>query len=130
MIEIDRGLVPIEDLPDDTAQVFFYSKARQPDEERAADAPFAERRPDIEIFQIDAGTALPSGVVIEVQGEPGGLVVPFRDDAVKTRLRPETVAEKIGFGGANGVRLALIFSQFPYEREDEWDVGGFGRSKG
>src|SRR5206468_254802 len=85
---------------------------------------------DIEILEVDAGVAAPGGIVVEVEGEAGGCsgvgVRQFGDDAVEAFGEPEAVAEKVGFGGVDGVGFALVGGEVADEGEDLRDVGWGG----
>ena len=85
---------------------------------------------DVEVFEIDAGVATPGGVVVEVKSEADGDsragFVPLGDEAVEAFGGAEAVAQKIGFGGVNGVGFALVRSEFADEGEDLRNVSGCG----
>lgn len=125
LVEVDSGLVPVEDVPL-KAIAAFEGDGGEAAEEGFGDAFATELGADEEVFEMDASVAAPGGIEGEVEGEGGGLVVPLGDEAGEDFLRAETVAEEVGFGGDDGVRLALVGGEVADEGEDLGDVGGGG----
>ncbi len=72
MVEVDGGLVPVEDGPLEAGAAFGYGDGCDAGEEGFADSLPAVRGADVEVFEVDAGVAAPGGVVVEVEGEAGG----------------------------------------------------------
>jgi hypothetical protein len=130
VVEVDRGLVPIEDAPLEARAAFGYGDSCDAGEEGFADSLPAMFGTDVEIFEVDACVAAPGGVVVEVEGKAGGRRgVCFRqlgDDAVEAFGFAEAVAEEIGFGGVDGVGFAFVGGEVADEGEDLRDVGGSG----
>src|SRR6202044_2456795 len=85
-------------------------------------------RGHVEVFEVDARVTAPGGVVVEVEGEAGrsgGACFRYvGDDAVEAFGGAEAVAEQVGFGGEDGVGLALVGGEVADEGEDLGDVGG------
>ena len=79
---------------------------------------------------MDAVVAAPGGVVVEVEGEAGGLLSDFGDEAVEAWGGAEAVAEEVGFGGEDGFGFALVGGEVADECEDLGDVGGGGWADG
>ena len=61
--------------------------------QRLADAQAAKLGLDKEIFQINTRTALPGGVIEEIECEPGRLAILLGNQAVIDRIRPKPVAQ-------------------------------------
>ncbi len=82
-------------------------------EEGVGDTFAAELWADEEVFEVDASVAAPCGVEGDVEGQAGGLwnfvFDPLGDEAGEDFLRAEAVAKEVGFGGLDGVGLALVF---------------------
>ena len=112
MVEVDGGLVPVEDGPLVARAAFGYGDGGDAGEEGFADSLSAMFGGDVEVFEVDAGVAAPGGVVVEVEGEAGGDdcagFVQVGDDAVEAFGGAEAVAEEVGFGGEDGVGFALV----------------------
>ena len=72
LVEIDGGLVPVEDVPLE-AVAAFEGDGSEAAEEGFGDSSAAELGTDEEVFEVDAGVAAPCGVKGEVEGERGGL---------------------------------------------------------
>ena len=75
LIEVDGRLVPVEDGPfhaPAAARVGEFSELKQ---QGLADALAAEFGAHEEVFEVEAGFREEGGVVKEVEGEPGRLVV-------------------------------------------------------
>ena len=83
-----------------------------------------------EVFDVDAGVAAPGGVVVEVErkacGDGVAGLFQLGDEDVEARRGSEagweSVAEEVGFGGVDGVGLALVLGERANEGEDERDV--------
>ena len=121
LVEVDGGLVPVEDVPLESVATLEGDGGKAA-EEGFGDASAAELGTDEEVFEVDAGVAAPRGVEGEVEGEGGGLghsvFGPFGDEAGEDFLRAEAVAEEVGFGGYDLVGLALVGGQVADESED------------
>ncbi len=128
-VEVDGGLVPVEDVPLEAVAV-LEGYGGEVAEEGFGDSSAAELGADEEVFEVDAGVAAPGGVEGEVEGEGGGLGYsvfgPLGDEAGEDFLRAEAVAEEVGFGGYDGVGLALVGGEVADEGEDLGDVVGCG----
>ena len=72
--------------------------------------------------------ALPGGVVVEVEGEAGGLALPLGEEDVEAGDGAEAVAVEIGGGGADGVGLFLVDGELADEAEDGGDILGSGEA--
>src|SRR5271168_3574033 len=127
MVEVDGGLVPVEDAPFVARAAFGYGDSGDAGEEGFADSLPAILGVDIEVFEIDAGVAAPGRVVVEVEGEAGGRsgvgVGQLGDDAVEALGFAEPVAEEVGFSGEDGVGFALVFGEVAYELQDLRNIG-------
>ena len=117
LVEVDGGLVPVEDVPLE-AVAALEGDGGEVAEEGFGDASAAELWADEEVFEVDARVAAPGGIEGEVEGEGGGMAVPFGDETGEDFLRAEAVAEEVGFGGYYGVGLALVGSEVADEGED------------
>ena len=121
LVEVDGGLVPVEDVPLEAVAALEGDRGEAA-EEGFGDASAAELGADEEVFEVDACVTAPSGVEGEVEGEGGGfgysVFGPLGDEALKDRARAEAVAEEVGFGGYYGVGLALVGSEVADEGED------------
>jgi hypothetical protein len=130
VVEVDGGLVPVEDAPLVAGAAFGDGDGGDADEEGFADSLPAMLGADVEVFEIDSGVAAPGGVVVEVEGEAGGggsvVFGEVGDDAVEAFGFAEAVAKEIGLGGEDGVGLALVGGEVADEGEDLGDVGGCG----
>src|SRR5207249_6083159 len=96
-------------------------------EEALADSLAAELRTHEEVFQVQAGAAEPGGVVIEEQGEAGGLPIPLRDEDAELGFGAEAVSREVRLRRGHGLRLALVGGEFADELEDQLDVARGGR---
>jgi len=92
VVEVDGGLVPVEDGPLVAGTAFGYGDGCDASEQCFADSLPAMLRVNVEVFEVDAGVAAPGGVVVEVEGEAGGGGVDLGDDAVETFGLAEAVA--------------------------------------
>ncbi len=52
--------------------------------------------------------AAPGAIAGEEEGKAGSSLIQLSDDAAEAGCRAEAVAEQVGFGGENGVRLTLV----------------------
>src|SRR5207247_543516 len=66
-IEIDGGLVPVQDRPLETAAAALLGELRQAREDRLADALAAQLGLYKQIFEIDSGTGEKGRIVVEKQ---------------------------------------------------------------
>jgi hypothetical protein len=83
--------------------------------------------PPMTVFDIDAGSAAPGRVVVEVESEACGEGIEFGHQAVEAARFGEAVAEQVGGVGDGGAGLVLVFGEFTDEGEDLGDVvGGCG----
>src|SRR5579862_8313863 len=82
---------------------------------------------DVEVFEVNAGVALPCGVVVEIKCKAGGNgsagFDQLRDDAVEALRFGEAVAEQVGLGGENCVGFAFVLGKIADEAKDLWNVG-------
>ena len=126
VVEVDGGLIPVEDGPLVARATFGYGDGGDVGEERFADSLPAMFGADVEVFEVDASVAAPCGVAVEVESETCGGAVDFGDDAVEAPGGAEAIAEEVGFGGKDGVGFALVGGEVADEGEDLGDVGGCG----
>lgn len=122
VVEVDGVLVPVEDVPLEAGAAFDDGDTGDLGEEGFADAFAAMRGIDKEVFEMDAVVALPGGVVVEVEGEAGGLSEPVCDEDVEAGDGAEAVAMEAGGGGEDGVGLALVDGELANKSEDDGDV--------
>jgi len=134
LVEVDGGLVPVEDRPFVAWAAFGYGDGGDAGEESFADSLAAMLGSDVDVFKVDAGVAAPGGVVVEVEGEACGdgcvSVGQVGDEAVEALGFAEAVAEEVGFGGVDGVGFALVGGEVADEGEDLRDVGRGGGAEG
>src|SRR4051812_40459809 len=83
-----------------------------------------------QVFEIDAGAALPRRVVVEIEREARRLPVPFGDDALKFHVGAKTVAEQVGLAGDRRLWSTLVFRQIMDEVQDQARVLRSGRPNG
>src|SRR5882757_4736261 len=122
MVEVDGGLVPVEDAPFEARATLGDSNGGDARKQRFANALAAKDRTDEEVFEIDARVASPGGVAVEVEGKACGCAVVLGHEAMETAGLGEAVAVKVGLGGEDGVGLALILGQLADEGENLGDV--------
>jgi hypothetical protein len=126
-VEVDGGLVPVEDVPLE-AVTALEGDGGETGEEGLGYASASEFGADEEVFEVDAGVAAPGGVEGEVEGHSCRDAVPLGNQALEDGARAEAVAEEVGFGGDGGFRGALVFGEFADEGEHFGSVGGGGFS--
>ena len=105
VVEVLGGEVPVEDVPLEAGAALDDGDGGNLGEERLADTALAEVGEDEKVLEVDAVMALPGGVVVEVEGEAGGLVLPLSEEDVEAGDGAEAVAVEIG-GGGRGRRRA------------------------
>ena len=123
-IEIDGRRVPVQHLPLQAQAALFDGDGRDPLEQRLADAQAAKLGMHEKIFEVEPGPAHPGGVVEEVKGKAGRSAVVLGYQAEIEGVGSKAVAQQVGFGGGDGVRLALIGGQGANKGENLRNIGG------
>src|ERR1700756_3266685 len=121
-VEVDRGSVPVEDVPLQPSAAALHRDGRHISQQRLADATAAMRGLYEEIFEMDAGTA-PCGVDGEIKSEAGGFSLVIGDQALEERLRSEAVAAELGLADLDCVGLAFVDSECVDQSKNRGDVG-------
>src|SRR5206468_7403495 len=93
LVKLNCLQIPIEHLPAYREAILFLRKPREIDNNRLADSMTAKSFSNINVFQKDR-PPFKTGVVIEVQGIPGGLSLPFQHQSVEPRVCSEPVAQQ------------------------------------
>lgn len=75
LVELDAGLVPLQDRPFQAASVHGDNFLGQLDEQTLAVALAALRRLDEEVLEVNSGLGAPRAVVVEVQSHGDGLAL-------------------------------------------------------
>ncbi len=128
VIKVDGVLVPVEYVPLEAGAAFDDGDAGNLGEEGFADAFAAKGWVDEEVFEVDAVMALPGGVVVEVEGEAGGLSEPVGEEDVEAGDGAEAVAVEVGGGGEDGFGLTLVDGELVNEAKDGGDVASGGEA--
>ena len=76
-----------------------------------------------EIFQMQAGAALPGGVLEEVEGVAGRLAVVVGNQALKKRARTKAVALQIGGRGQHCFGGVFVLGQGADEGQNQRRIG-------
>jgi hypothetical protein len=126
VVEVYGRLVPDENVPFEPRAALGYGNLGEVLQESFANSLPSKCWCDVEIFEADAVVAAPGAVTGEEEGESGGGAITLGHDAAEARGGAEAVAQEVGFGGEDGVGLALIEGQLMDEGEDLGDVGGGG----
>ena len=117
-VEGDGGGVPGENVPLETGAALGQGELGEVLEEGSADSLPSVGGGDVEIFQAKAVMAAPGAIAGEEEGEAGRDLIQFSEDAAEARDGAETVAEEVGLGGEDGVRLALVQGKLADEAEN------------
>lgn len=128
LVEVDRGLVPVEHPPLEPAVATLNAAAGQRDQQVAAQPRPAVGGVDVEVLEVDAVAAVPRGVVQEPDRHPDHASVDLGHVGEQRRVLPEEGAIEVGRRGGHGVRLSFVDGQVDDELVDGLDVAGLGGS--
>ncbi len=131
-VEVDGGLVPVEDAPLHAAAAAGVGNLREVEQQGFAETAAAEFRADEEVLEIESGCGEKGGVVEEIQREARGRAVREGQDAVCGRrgaVRREERGGELGLGGDDIAAELLVVGEGADEIEDERDVGAGGGAK-
>jgi len=88
-------------------------------QQSAAQPTSAKHRPDVQILEVEPGTANESGETEEVEGEPGRLRVRVPDDRMSGGVSTEESRPDVRLSRDHLVREPLVLGQLRDERENE-----------
>ena len=118
-VEVEGGLVPVEDGPLEAAAAPLLGEAGDVDEEGAADAAAPELRADEYILEVDTGAAGPGREAREVDGVGGGGAGEVGDQGLGGGPGTEEGgAQGVDVGGY-GIGLALVGGELADQIEEE-----------
>src|SRR5262245_48173907 len=89
LIELNRGLIPIENGPFETAAAAITREAGQVHEKGFAETAAPHFRDYKQILEVKAGTAEEGGEIVKEEGEPNGPVLKIADDRLSDSPRAE-----------------------------------------
>ena len=124
-VEVDRGLVPVQDGPGQTGVPALDGHLGQGGEQGLTQPRSAGLGSDVEILQVDPG-ALPGGEVAEVEGEADHRTGLLGDQRVRGGLGPEEGLVQLLRSGADLVGRPLVVGQVEDQLVDPRDVFAVG----
>ena len=111
-IEINGWLVPVQHAPFEAATATGNGQLRQVTQQLFAGTTATRRRGNVEVFQIQAGLALPGGIIEEIHRIAHRLLVLQADQAMGGAVRAKQRLFDIGHTGHYFVFGLFINGQF------------------
>src|SRR5579872_5049011 len=125
-VEVDCGLVPVEDVPDHVDAVALLRDARHVTEQGEADAAAAERVLDEDVFNEQA-CAAGEGAEGEIpEGEACHGAIDVDEDGFERRAGREQRGVEFRFGDAEAMLEVFVRREVAHQAMERGDVGGGG----
>lgn len=131
LVEIDRGLIPVEHGPLHASATTRVGDGGEVEQQGATVTGAAIIRANEEIFEIETGFGEEGGEVEKIEGEADGLRIGEGEHAMRgggVAVGREKLCGQRRFGGGDFVGEAFVDGEFADQLENERNVGGAGRT--